>query len=219
MDLCQASRISLRLSRLAAHPSAKIVRGFHSTRPHNQEDTHTNDAPSSSQSSTPKNVGDLFANAMTPPRPGALGSFDNIAPRRTIPDRARTSELAAGSGSSSLLDGITDALAIQNRKRTGTSQTTVVVEQVVKPLLKLGPNVGRSFRTDNRRGVDVARIFRQLDSACSRNKVRSDFVKQRFHERPGLKRKRIRYEGKIKGFRTRFTKVVQMVQTMTKSGW
>jgi hypothetical protein len=34
-----------------------------------------------------------------------------------------------------------------------------------------------------------------------------------------LKRKRVRYEGKIKGFKKRFTQVVQMVQRMTKSGW
>jgi ribosomal protein S21 len=108
-------------------------------------------------------------------------------------------------------------LGLENTKASDYLQQPS--EPVVKPLLKLGPNVGRSFHVDAGRGLDVARAFRNLDTACKRNKVRTDFLKQRFHERPGLKRKRIRYEGKIRGFKARFTKVVQMVQSMTKSGW
>jgi small subunit ribosomal protein MRP21 len=115
--------------------------------------------------------------------------------------------------------GLLDAFTMKNKKGGEIALRALPQEQVVKPLLKLGPNVGRSFAVDAARGMDVARAFRQLDSACNKNRVRNDFMKQRFHERPGLKRKRIRYEGKIKGFKGRFIKVVQMVQKMTKSGW
>jgi small subunit ribosomal protein MRP21 len=116
-----------------------------------------------------------------------------------------------------MLDKYSDALSMQNIRSPSNQQ--LLEEQPIKPLLRLGPNVGRSFHVDAGRGIDVARAFRQLDSACRKNKVRTDFANQRFHERPGLKRKRIRYEGKIRGFKARFTKVVQMVQRMTKSGW
>ncbi|KAF2207676.1 hypothetical protein CERZMDRAFT_50590 [Cercospora zeae-maydis SCOH1-5] len=67
--------------------------------------------------------------------------------------------------------------------------------------------------------MDVARAFRSVEMLCSRNKVRRSFQQQRFHERPGLKRKRLKNERWIKRFRENFKGTVLLVQKMKKQGW
>lgn len=69
------------------------------------------------------------------------------------------------------------------------------------------------------RGMDVGRAFRQLEILCARNSVRRDFMRQRFHERPGLKRKRLKSERWRKNFKANFKGIVGVVQKMRKQGW
>lgn len=85
--------------------------------------------------------------------------------------------------------------------------------------MKLDASVGRRIYVDEKRGVDAARAFRSLETRCARNKVRRDFMRQRFHERPGLKRKRLRSERWRWRFKQNFTGVVKLVQQMAKQGW
>ncbi|WPG99878.1 Hypothetical protein R9X50_00269800 [Acrodontium crateriforme] len=85
--------------------------------------------------------------------------------------------------------------------------------------IKLGPTVGRTVNVDTKRGTDVASAFRQLDIQCNQNRVRADFNRQRFHERPGLKRKRLRRERWRRRFQQGFNEVVQRVQKMRTQGW
>ena len=85
--------------------------------------------------------------------------------------------------------------------------------------VRLGPSLGRSVTVNNDKGVDVGRAFRTLDIACARNKVRADFNRQRFHERPGLKRKRLKSERWRKKFKEGFRGMVKMVTDMRKKGW
>lgn len=92
--------------------------------------------------------------------------------------------------------------------------------QMPEPLaVRLTPSLGRTVRIDNNKGMDVGRAFRQLDIAVSRNKVRADFAKQRFHERPGLRRKRLKSERWRKKFKEGFRGMVKMVSAMKKKGW
>ena len=70
-----------------------------------------------------------------------------------------------------------------------------------------------------KKGMDVGRAFRALEIACARNKVRADFNRQRFHERPGLKRKRLKSERWRRTFKEGFRGMVKAVNAMKKKGW
>ncbi|KAG8629721.1 hypothetical protein KVT40_001340 [Elsinoe batatas] len=85
--------------------------------------------------------------------------------------------------------------------------------------VRLGPNLGRTVKVNPGRNMDVGRAFRQLDILCSRNKVRADFNRQRFHERPGLRRKRLKRERWRKHFKDGFKGMVALVKKMKKQGW
>ncbi|KAF2164346.1 hypothetical protein M409DRAFT_25225 [Zasmidium cellare ATCC 36951] len=91
--------------------------------------------------------------------------------------------------------------------------------ELESPPMKLGPTVGRTVNVNTARGMDVGRAFRQLEILCARNQVRKDFMKQRFHERPGLKRKRLKSERWRKNFKANFKETVALVQKMRKQGW
>ncbi|KAF4555666.1 Ribosomal protein S21-like protein [Elsinoe fawcettii] len=85
--------------------------------------------------------------------------------------------------------------------------------------VRLGPNLGRTVKVNPTRNIDVGRAFRQLDILCTRNRVRTDFNRQRFHERPGLRRKRLKRERWRKHFKEGFKGMVALVKKMKKQGW
>jgi len=88
-------------------------------------------------------------------------------------------------------------------------------ENLIK--LKLNPSTGRSVNIQS--GVDVGRGFRLLEMSCSRNKIRGDANKQRFHERGGMKRKRLRRERWRKRFMDGFKATVGRVKQLKNQGW
>lgn len=83
--------------------------------------------------------------------------------------------------------------------------------------LRLNPSMGRHVSVTAT--VDVARAFRNVDMNCARNKVRSDASKQRYHERPGLKRKRLVRERWRKRFSEGFKATVTRVKQLKHQGW
>ncbi|KAI9710348.1 MAG: hypothetical protein M1820_002843 [Bogoriella megaspora] len=87
------------------------------------------------------------------------------------------------------------------------------------PPMRLGPSVGKSIELDPARNTDVGKMFRQLDMLVSRNKIRAEFNKQRFHERPGLKRKRLHSERWRRRFKVAFKATVSRVQELRRKGW
>lgn len=84
--------------------------------------------------------------------------------------------------------------------------------------IKLGPSTGRTI-TLGATGVDIGRGFRLLEQSCARNKVKSDHTKQRFHERGGLKRKRLRRERWRRKFMDGFKAAVTRVKQLRNQGW
>lgn len=54
---------------------------------------------------------------------------------------------------------------------------------------------------------------------CTRNRVAADFQKQRFHERPGLKKKRLAMLSWRRKFRTGMQATVKRVKTLSAQGW
>ncbi|KAF4628808.1 hypothetical protein G7Y89_g9345 [Cudoniella acicularis] len=83
--------------------------------------------------------------------------------------------------------------------------------------MRLDPSLGRSLHISEQ--LDPSRAFIMLDQSCGRNKIRQDLNRQRFHERPGLKRKRLRRERWRKRFNNGFKTVVARVKQLKQQGW
>ncbi|KAF2261521.1 hypothetical protein CC78DRAFT_470216 [Lojkania enalia] len=84
---------------------------------------------------------------------------------------------------------------------------------------RLNASSGRSVPLDPVKGRDIVRGLNMLGSLIGRNKVRADFYKQRFHERPGLKRKRLKSERWRFRFKNGFRDVTARVSELTRKGW
>lgn len=94
------------------------------------------------------------------------------------------------------------------------------VTRVIKPVrrpLNLGPSLGRTVKVGV--GIDIGRAFKLLEQSCARNGVKRDFNKQRFHERPGLKRKRLQRERWRRKFMEGFKATVGRVKHLKNQGW
>ena len=69
------------------------------------------------------------------------------------------------------------------------------------------------------RGVTMARALDKLNIKLAQNRVRQDIKRQRFHERPGLRRKRLNSERWRRRFKVGFVATIKKVQKMAKKGW
>lgn len=92
-------------------------------------------------------------------------------------------------------------------------------EKIEPPPMRLSPSIGRTVDIDSQRNMDVGKSFRRLEILCARNRIRSDFAKQRFHERPGLKRKRLKSERWRRRFKVAFKATVARVKELRSKGW
>ncbi|KAI9865128.1 MAG: hypothetical protein M1813_002448 [Trichoglossum hirsutum] len=88
-----------------------------------------------------------------------------------------------------------------------------------QPTIRLNASTGRTVPVESRRGMDLARAFRILDIMCRQNSIKQDFMRQRFHERPGLKRKRLKSQRWRKRFMVGFKGMVGKVDEMRRKGW
>ncbi|KIH89852.1 hypothetical protein SPBR_00999 [Sporothrix brasiliensis 5110] len=82
---------------------------------------------------------------------------------------------------------------------------------------RLSPETGRTVYVAG--NVDAAQAFMLLNVLCTRNRVQADFQKQRFHERQGLRRKRLNWERRRDNFRRGLRAYVDRVQELTRQGW
>ena len=78
------------------------------------------------------------------------------------------------------------------------------------------PSLGRSVNVSR---AGVARAFQVLGYQLRDNNVKADQRIQRFHERPGLKKKRLKSERWRKRFRIAFKATLKQVHQMRKKGW
>ena len=106
---------------------------------------------------------------------------------------------------------------IVDRARNGARNSPLQPRN--KRTVRSRPTVGRTVELDPSRGIDFGRAWRQLNYLCAQNKVRSDLSSQRFHERPGMKRKRLKQERWRKLFKAGFQATVGRVREMRKKGW
>ena len=89
----------------------------------------------------------------------------------------------------------------------------------LRPPVRLDAFIGRSEVVDPSRGLDLGRALRKMEIKLALNNVRGDFQKQRFHERAGLKRKRLKRVRWRRRFKEGFQAVVTKVQDMRRRGW
>lgn len=164
-----------------------------------------------SSSYQPKNPRSRGA-AMGPYQPSPGSSVDDLY-RSMQPSRAGGRQLPQRDGRSGSV--ISQMINPTNPNRP---PPTVTDKSAGKLPFKLNASVGRTVYT-NATTMDPARAFRALEMQCARNSVRRDFQRQRFHERPGLKRKRLHSERWRRRFKEGFRGVVGLVQKMKKQGW
>ena len=88
-----------------------------------------------------------------------------------------------------------------------------------KRTIRSRPTVGRTIELDPSKGVDFGRASRLLNGLCAQNKIRGDLMSQRFHERPGLKRKRLKQQRWRRFFKAGFVATVERVKEMRRKGW
>ncbi|KAI0016903.1 hypothetical protein F4780DRAFT_635958 [Xylariomycetidae sp. FL0641] len=86
-----------------------------------------------------------------------------------------------------------------------------------KPTMRLVPRIGRTIHVA--RNIDLARALKLLAVQVAQNRLRQDFQYQQRHERPGMKRKRLKMERWQKKFKRGFKACVGRVRELTKQGW
>ena len=85
------------------------------------------------------------------------------------------------------------------------------------PPLRLDAFMGRAQPV--KQGQALWQAMRYLDINLASNRVRADLNYQRFHERPGLKRKRLKSQRWRRRFKEGFKAMVSKVQRMRNQGW
>ncbi|KAK4695310.1 small subunit ribosomal protein MRP21, partial [Lecanoromycetidae sp. Uapishka_2] len=115
---------------------------------------------------------------------------------------------SSSSSSSSLSRSVTESLTTFN----GSPKRA-------KRKIRSRPSVGRTVEVNQEKGMDFGSALRNLEIQCAVNRVRQDLQRQRFHERPGMKRKRLKSERWRKLFRESFKATVGRVKEMRRKGW
>ena len=88
-----------------------------------------------------------------------------------------------------------------------------------KRTIRSRPTVGRTIEVNPQKGEDFGRALRGLSILCAVNRIKQDKQRQRFHERPGLKRKRLKGERWRRLFKQSFTAAISRVREMKRKGW
>ncbi|KAK8091230.1 hypothetical protein PG994_000735 [Apiospora phragmitis] len=86
-----------------------------------------------------------------------------------------------------------------------------------RPAIRCVPRTGRTHHIS--KGADIGRAFKMLEMQCASNRVRFDFQKQRYHERPGMKRKRLISERWQRKFKNGFKATCKRVSELRRQGW
>lgn len=84
---------------------------------------------------------------------------------------------------------------------------------------RLNPTYGRTVELDPSRGRDLVRGIGMMASLMARNRIKHEVMKQRFHERNGLKRKRLNSERWRARFKVGFRDITSRVSELTRKGW
>lgn len=147
-------------------------------------------------------------------------SLKNASSAAALLDRVRA-QLAKSPGSGS--DSNKFSFERMNLPEVTSGQPDLIgisqqMSSSVKPTIpmKLIPATGRTINVSR---SDLPGAIRQMEILVGRNSVRKDFQAQRYHERGGLKRKRLRRERWRRNFKTGFKATIERVLELKKQGW
>lgn len=160
-----------------------------------------------SSTSSGGGIGGAGSNTRTPP-PSSADLFMSAVPKA----------LAKG-GMKVNLDRMQTAPGAINHRNIIDETRTAVAPDTAAPPFRLNASTGRSVLVDPKRNLDLGRAFRLMEIKCGQNQVRGDFNRQRFHERGGVKRKRLRQQRWRRRFKVGFQAVVRRVEELRRKGW
>lgn len=89
--------------------------------------------------------------------------------------------------------------------------------KVARKPINFSPSSGREVFISQK--TNLIKAFRLVEITCSRNRVRREANMQRFHERPGLRRKRLKSQRWRERFLGGFKATVERVQELRGQGW
>ena len=117
-----------------------------------------------------------------------------------------------------------DSLSESSSSRSIMKDVSTTVSQrrnlpSIPPPVRLDAFVGRTEDVDPAKGVDLGTGLRRLDIKIAINSIKKDVFRQRFHERAGMKRKRLKSTRWRKRFKEGFRAVVAKVEDMRRRGW
>ncbi|KAH6685879.1 hypothetical protein F5X68DRAFT_262404 [Plectosphaerella plurivora] len=164
-----------------------------------------------------------------PPPPAEVKAAAPVAEAAPVPTPSPLSDVspfskaiptaASRSASSDYLYDATSAKTIDLSQIIKDDSDAFHAQHYGKPQaeLRLHPVLGRTIHVNNR--VDVATAVNYTNVLTVRNKIKFHYHHQRFHERPGLKRKRLRSERWRTKFKKGFAATVHRVQDLKAQGW
>lgn len=133
---------------------------------------------------------------------------------------------AVASPFSSLKDGnddfgMSDAsnpFASQKSKETPLERFKQSIDEMDQSL-HLGLKTGRQMEVHSNNASDLGIKLNMLGALTARNRIRQDERRQKFHERPGLKRKRLKRERWRKRFSNSFASICSRATSLARQGW
>ncbi|KAI1639076.1 hypothetical protein F4809DRAFT_188161 [Biscogniauxia mediterranea] len=200
-------------------PHRRTISSSPSLFSYNSNNNNNNSSSSSSTNSSQTSTWSPSSWGIAPrtPRLDQADGFDIKKPVMSTYDHMRTSE---SPDDYDVLRNDTDFAAGINLELSDiSSKAHTQPEPAIPtgPSMRLVPRTGRTVNVT--RNVDVARAFKLLAVQVAQNRLRQDFQNQRFHMRPGLKRKKLRSERYRRRFMKGFKGAVKRVQELTRQGW
>ncbi|PSN69160.1 hypothetical protein BS50DRAFT_572322 [Corynespora cassiicola Philippines] len=194
----------------SAHPQPQV-------QPQSSDSQQPSD---NSQTQASDRINQLFANSGSPPRftirrSGSSEGANNARKHFGENFMVRRKNAPARLDFNAMMDAPSDG----SLPRFGTQPKAVEIPESEKTYPRLNASYGRSIQLDDNKGRDIVRGLGMLGSLMARNKVKADVMRQRFHERPGLKRKRLNSERWRARFKIGFNQVTARVTELTRKGW
>ncbi|KAL8667743.1 MAG: hypothetical protein Q9168_007207 [Polycauliona sp. 1 TL-2023] len=134
---------------------------------------------------------------------------------------SRRKDFAASEKERSRQGSLSRGMMMPPRTLDPRQQDMIHIQEATRAVatIKSRPSLGRTVEVMPERGLDLGRALRSLEINCAVNNVRNDAQTQRFHERPGAKRKRLHSVRWRRNFKIGFKAVVGKVKNMRRKGW
>ncbi|KAL8991916.1 MAG: hypothetical protein Q9169_007538 [Polycauliona sp. 2 TL-2023] len=134
---------------------------------------------------------------------------------------SRRKDFAASEKERSRQGSLSRGMMMPPRTIDSRQQDMIHIQEATRAVatIKSRPSLGRTVEVMPERGLDLGRALRSLEINCAVNNVRGDAQTQRFHERPGAKRKRLHSVRWRRNFKIGFKAVVGKVKAMRRQGW